>query len=311
MTRLRKQFTYIGMALLSTLFSCSQAEDIPSAGGAGAERVALRVAGASGAGGGVVLTRADDRATLVEGSIGVFLKADAGGGYDAVNNLLFTYGTPFWQSEGQILLGSSMATLAAYYPYASEKSNPLLLRSQKFSDAEDLCYTDFQANKDVPSVKLDLNRIYSRIVFNFTASYPGNIRSVKMQGDGVVPVAFLDMFQLTTGKTVRELLDPFTGTYGVEVKGINSDFTADTNGIADCLMIPYRLQGDFSFTVNVNGAEMSGKVPAADLCGPDCILYEGVKYEINVTIQKGFLHVTSLKKMKWDEVDVEGDYVIQ
>ena len=297
--------------MLSILFSCSQAEDTPSAGEAGEERVALRVAGASGAGGSVVLTRADDRTTLTGGSIGVFLKADAAEGYDAVNNLLFAYGTPFWQSEGQILLGSSMATLAAYYPYASEKSNPLLLRSQKFTDAEDLCYTDFQANKDVPSVKLDLNRIYSRIVFNFTVSYPSTIKSVKMQGDGIVPVAFLDMFELSSGKSVRDLLDPFTGVYGIEVKGIDSKCDGKTKGVADCLMIPYKLDGNLLFTVKVNGIEMSGEVAATALCGPDSILYEGVKYEINVTVQKGFLSISSIRIMKWDEVDVDGDYVIQ
>lgn len=311
MTRLRKQFTYVGMALLTALVSCSQTEDLPSAGGAGAERAALRVAGASSVGGGVVLTRADDRKTLTEGSIGVFLKADAGAGYDAVSNLLFTYGTPLWQTDEQILLGAAPATLAAYYPYAAGKTNPLLMRSQKFSDAEDLCYTDFRASKDAPTVKLDLNRIYSRIVFNFTVSYPSTLQSLKMQGEGVIPVAFLDMFELTADKSVRDLLDPFTGVYGIEIKDIGLSCTSAAKGVVDCLMIPYKLDGDFSFTVKLNGEPMTGTVAATDLVGADSILREGVKYVINVTIEKGFLHVTSLKKMPWDAVDLEGDYVIQ
>lgn len=308
--RLSKHITYTGMALLLSLLSCSEAGSIPNPDGSDEKRVPLRVAGASSGSGIGVQTRAGDRKTLTAGSIGVFLKEDAAGGYSSINNRLFTYGTPFWESESQILLGAPVATLAAYHPYAPGKSNPILLRSQKFSDAEDICYTNFQANKDVSSVTLNLERIYSRIVFNFSANYNGNVKHIMLQGEGIIPVAFFDMFDLDAGKTIRDILDPFTGVYGVNIPDINSSFAEGVVAKADCLMIPYQLEGDLAFTVNIDGTEMSGKVPVKELCGENGILLEGVKYEINVTVQAGFLQISSIRKLNWEEVDVDGDYEI-
>lgn len=311
MTKLYKHITSAGIVLLLSLVSCSQTEPVTSREGAdAAHRVPLRVAGASSGSSGIQ-TRADDRKTLTEGHIGVFLKADAANGYSPVDNRQFAYATPFWQSEEQILLGAPPATLAAYYPYASGKSNPVLLRSQKFSDAEDLCYTGFQANKDVSFVTLDLERVYSRIVFNFSAGYVGIVQSVRLEGDGIIPVAFFDMFDMDKDKTIRDILDPFTGIYGAMIPDINSEFKPDAPGKADCLMIPYQLHGNLVFTVDIDGSEMSGKVPVKDLCGETGILREGVKYEVNVTVQKGFLQVSSIRILGWDEIDVDGDYVIQ
>ncbi|MEB3373944.1 hypothetical protein SFC43_13855 [Bacteroides sp. CR5/BHMF/2] len=54
----------------------------------------------------------------------MFLKEDAANGYAALSNLKFSYATPFWQTDEQILLGEQPAELAAYYPTVPESRTP-------------------------------------------------------------------------------------------------------------------------------------------------------------------------------------------
>ncbi len=113
------------MAMLLALFSCS-GESLPGLPGkADAERVPLRVAGASaGAGIGVQQTRAGGRTELTAGSIGLFMQEDAAGGYGALTNLCFTYGSPFWQAGEQILLGAQNAHTGGMLPLCARKGEP-------------------------------------------------------------------------------------------------------------------------------------------------------------------------------------------
>lgn len=318
MKNLRRYMNYAGMALLLALSSCS-ADGIPRQGGdTQGERVPLRVSGATAGNGIGVQTRAASRDTLTSGSIGIFLKEDAANGYDALTNLQFTYDTPFWQTAEQILLGDAPAALAAYYPYAAGKVNPVMLRCQRYSAAEDLHYVNFQANKEVSDVTLNLSRVYSRIVFHIKgdAAYTGAgyVTAVHFDGKGIIPAALLDMLDLSAlniGGTVRDILDPFTGLHVAEVSGFTTHFTATTPDTADCLMIPSRLTGDIIFTFMVDGQQMEGKVTAGQLCGAGGILAEGVKYEVNITVKPARLEVVSISKTEWEPLSVDGDYVIQ
>lgn len=318
MKNLGKYINYAGMALLLGLSSCSD-DGIPrQENDTQGERVPLRVSGATAGNGVGVQTRADSRTTLTSGSIGIFLKEDAANGYDALTNLLFTYDTPFWQTGEQILLGDAPAALAAYYPYAAGKVNPVMLRCQRYSTTEDLHYVNFQANKEVSDVTLNLSRVYSRIVFNIKGdpayTGAGYVTAVHFDGDGIVPAALLDMLDLSVldiGGTVRDILDPFTGLHVAEVSGFTTHFTATTSDTADCLMIPAQLTGDIAFTFIVDGQQMEGKVTAGQLCGASGILTEGVKYEVNITVKPARLEVVSISKTEWEPVSVDGDYVIQ
>lgn len=309
-----------GIALLLILFSCSGGDGLPTLSGKQeGERIPLRVAGASTGIGIGVESRADDRVELKSGSIGIFLQKNVVNGYDAFTNLEFIYDTPFWYTAEQILLGEQNATLAAYYPYHDGRVNPVLLRSRRYDKDEDLHYVNFQANSTTAAVTLNLSRVYSCIVFNFNNSSgaytgAGKVTAIQFEGDGIIPVALLDMFDLTVqnpGKSVRDILDPFTGLHMAEISGFTTQFTQTQPGAADCLMIPSQLQGDIIFTVTVDDAKMSSKVTATQLCGPDGILLEGVKYEINVTIRPKQLEINSIKKMEWEPIDVVGDYEIQ
>lgn len=316
-----KHINRAGMALLLVLSACS-GDGVPGLPDKTDDnRVPLRVSGATAGNGGLdIQTRADaTRKELTTGSsIGIFLKEDAANGYSALNNLLFTYGTPFWQTEEQILLGDAPAELAAYYPYSAGRVNPVLLRSQRYSTGEDLHYINFKANNEVAGVTLDLSRVYSLIVFNFQAhpSYTGagKVTAIHFDGDGIIPVAMLDMLDLSVqnvGGSVRDILDPFTGLHVAEISGFTTQFDATTPDTADCLMIPARLTGEITFTAIVDGIVMTGTVTAEQLCGVGGILMEGVKYEVNITVKLTRLEIGSISKTEWEPIDVDGDYVIQ
>lgn len=315
-----KHINRAGMALLLVLSACSD-EGCPGLPGKADDmQVPLRVAGATAGNGIGVQTRADSRTELTSGSIGMFLKEDTANGYAALTNLRLTYGTPFWQTDEQILLSDALAVLAAYYPYNASRVNPVMLHCQRYSAGEDLHYVNFRANNEMSDVTLNLSRIYSRIVFNFKGdtSYigAGKVTAIHFDGVGITPVAMLDMLDLSVqdlGGSVRNVLNPFTGLHVAEISGFDTQFMAadPAKKTADCLMIPYQLLGDIAFTVMVDGLAMEGKVTAEQLCGAGGILMEGVKYEINITVKLTRLEIGSISKTEWEPVDVDGDYVIQ
>lgn len=319
MKNLCKHINRAGIALLLVLSACSDDGQPGLSGKGDAPQAPLRVSGATAGNGIGIQTRADgDRTELTAGSIGMFLKEDAVNGYDALTNLKFTYGTPFWQAGEQILLGGVPAILAAYYPYSAGIVNPVLLRSQRYSAGEDLHYINFKANNEVSDVTLNLSRVYSCIVFNFKGhpfyTGAGYVTAIHFDGDGIIPVALLDMLDFSVQNidgSVRNILDPFTGLHVAEISGFTAQFTASKTDKAECLMIPAQLTGDITFTVTVDGAAMEGKVTATQLCGASGILTEGVKYEINITVKPARLEVVSISKTEWEPVNVDGDYVIQ
>lgn len=300
-----------GLASLLALHACSAgdngwpAEVIPHP--PAEERVPLRIASATTGNGIGVQTRANT--VLTAGSIGLFQKEDATRGYEAIDNQKFTYHTPFWQTDHQILLGSSLAVIAAYYPYDAETVNPLLLNSRKYSDeAGGLCYVNLTANKYKSNLTLDLGRIYTRLVFTLKGSgYPGagKVSALRLSGPGVVSVATLDLldrnvFAGATGHGVYNVRKPLLDFEEVEIKA-ETQFTINANGEVDLLLVPTKLAGDVTFTLTVDGITLSGKVPAATLCGnADGILREGVKYEVTLTIKPVKLEVASISITQWE-----------
>ena len=310
-TNFHRRIHLAGTALLLLLASCSD-DGLPASGGgtdAAQAQVPLRVAGAStGTGIGVQTRIAADRTELTSGSIGMFRKADAPNGYTALGNQCFTYATPFWQTGEQIMLGTPNALLAACYPYAEGRVNPVVLNSRRYDTANDFHYVSFRANKRTSAVTLDLSRVYSRILFNFKADAgyfgDGKVTAIRLEGDGIVPTATLDMLDdavLSPGGSVRDVLKPVTGLDVAEISGLTTQFTAMAAGTADCLMIPHLLQGDITLTVTVDGKKKTGRVTAAQLCGTGGILREGVKYQVNISIrQLEGLVINSIRTTDWD-----------
>lgn len=309
-----------GLASLLALHACSVAGDdglpeIPTPNPPAEERVPLRIASAAIGNGIGVQTRANP--ALTAGSIGLFRKEDATSDYEAIDNQQFTYAAPFWQTDHQILLGSSPAVIAAYYPYAAGTANPLLLNSHKYSDeAGNLCYVNLTASKNDSHLTLNLERVYTRLVFTLKGSgYPGDgkVSALRLSGAGIVSVATLDLLERSVfadaaNYGVYNVRQPLLDFEEVEIKA-ETQFTATANGKIDLLLVPTTLTDDVTFTLTVDGITLSGKVSATALCGnADGILREGVQYEVNLTVKPVKLEVASISIMEWETEDLgEGE----
>lgn len=308
-----------GLASLLALHACSASDDglpeIPTPNPPAEERVPLRIASAAIGNGIGVQTRANPAITT--GSIGLFRKEDAANGYEAIDNQQFTYAAPFWQTDNQILLGYSPAVIAAYYPYTAGTANPLLLNSQKYSDeAGNLCYVNLTASKNDSHLTLNLERVYTRLVFTLKGSgYPGDgkVSALRLSGAGIVSVATLDLLERSvfadaTNYGVYNVRRPLLDFEEVEIKA-ETQFTATVNGKIDLLLVPTKLMDDVTFTLTVDGITLSGKVSATALCGnADGILREGVQYEVNLTVKPVKLEVASISIMEWETEDLgEGE----
>lgn len=300
-----RHINHAGMALLLLLlFSCSDNSLPESPDRVNTEQAPLQVTSASTGTGIAVQTRTEPRMVLTSGNIGMFRKADITNGYTAITNLRFTYSTPYWQPDEQILLGTQSALLAAYYPYADGKVNPIMLHSQRYDPGEELYYQHLEANKTTSVVTLDLARAYSRIVFNFKADPEyigeGKVTAIRLEGDGIIPAATLDL--LNPGD-IRNVLTPVTGINVAEITGFKTQFNGTNADIADCLMIPHLLRDNITLTITVDGEKKTGTVTAKQLCGANGILTEGTKYEINITVRQfENLVINSIQTTDWDSV---------
>lgn len=247
--------------------------------------------------------------------IGVFRKADDANNYTAVNNRLYTYATPFWQTTEQLLLNRTPVRLSAYYPYSEDRtSNPVLLRSQLFETAQDLCYAPFDASSGTSSVSLRLVHAYSRIKFNFTRdaslTTAGIVSRLTVTGIGIRSVAQLDLFDATDA-AITDLPEVVPG-----VDFDLSGWAADAKKIplvVDGLFVPGTLTGEISLTVIVDDVEKKGRVTATALCGASGQLLAGKIYEVNLTVkEEKALAIDGIKVTSgWDDFNggtpVEGD----
>lgn len=308
-----------GLASLLALHACSASDDglpeIPIPNPPAEERVPLRIASAAIGNGIGVQTRANP--ALTAGDIGLFQKEDVANVYEAIDNQRFTYAAPFWQTDNQILLGSSPAVIAAYYPYTAGTANPLLLNSHKYSDeAGNLCYVNLTASKNDSHLTLNLERVYTRLVFTLKGSgYPGDgkVSALRLSGAGIVSVATLDLLERSVfadaaNYGVYNVRQPLLDFEEVEIKA-ETQFTNTADGKIDLLLVPTKLTDDVTFTLTVDGITLSGKVSATALCGnADGILREGVQYEVNLTVKPVKLEVASISIMEWETEDLgEGE----
>lgn len=265
-----------------------------------------------------VETRADELDRTLDGAtdrIGIFLKADPANGYAAIDNHLYTYAAPFWQTEEQLLLNKIPARLSAYYPYSEgSASNPVLLRSQLFGTAQDLCYAPFGASSGTSSVALRLAHAYSRIKFGFardpSLTTEGIVNRLTVTGTGIRSVAQLDLF--TAGDAA------ITGLPEV-VPGVDLDLSAWTESTrtipmtVDGLFIPGALSGKLELRISVDGREKTGYVAATALCGVAGTLLAGKVYEVKLTVkEEKELVISSVKVTSgWDDhnsgTPVEGE----
>lgn len=297
----------IGLPIVCLLAACSGDSLFP-AEKQEATAVPLSI---SGAGMGLAATtRAAEVELTGDKHIGLFVKQTTS--YAAVNNRQFSYGDPEWIVEGApILLSVDRATVAAYYPYAADVENPLnLMSGQLYAAAQDYCYTKFTADSKNASVVLSLKRVYALVRFRlakFGGGKPyqqeGRVSAINFSLAGSIPTARLDMLN-------GVLLSAFPAasyTYGTETGFSQLLGTVGTPLEVAFLMVPATLKNDVSFTLMVDGKEMSGKVTVAELCGASSSLVAGTRYDIGITVYPTGLGIHA-DAQPWTEAPVDGAY---
>lgn len=303
-------FQVVCFLLLATAFySCSQEEPMRSGSEERKELPTPLRVGSAGRGG--IATRADGDTQLLDqptDRIGIFLMADEKKGYQAVSNKLYTYATPHWESEGNLMLAGETAQLAAYYPYDAKGSNPALLVSQVYDAGKEFYYLPFTANNTNSTINLNLRRAYALLRFNCikgideTGTGQGTyIGEGKITAFGfTAPLLQVGMLDLFTGKVNESVQAPITLSYN------GAPFTAGSTAAptkVDFLVIPSDMSAftdDMTFDLMADGKEMkNGRLALTALCGDDKKLLEGTKYEINITLRPSGLEVDEVKIEDW------------
>ena len=146
--------------LCVALFSCSQYDCVvPGDGKTGeGERTSLCIGGVS-TGRLEVLTRSAAELTTVTDAIGVFQKKDIANGYEAIHNRKYTYGTPYWKTDGEeLVLIDGPAKLTAYYPYKEDRTSSVVMNSELYAASKEIYYCPFEASNTTGAVTLNLRR---------------------------------------------------------------------------------------------------------------------------------------------------------
>lgn len=299
------------LLLASALCSCSQDEATTYSGSGGrdaAVSVPLRV---GSAGMGSIVTRADGDTKLLNEAtdrIGLFLNADAVGGYQAISNKLYTFSTPFWQTEEQLMLAEAPAKLAAYYPYNANGTNPAMLVSQVYDETKEFYYLPFAASYVTSTIHLNLRRAYTLLRFNFIIGIKEEDKGA-YTGDGEItafsftaPLLQAGTLSLFTGQVNETVQAQATLSYGT----VFTAGSAVTPAIVDFMVVPSDMAAydELTFALTVDGKKMEKKLALTSLCGRDKKLLEGTKYEVNLTLRPTGLEVEGLKVQEWEIEDI-------
>lgn len=298
MTRINYQICLLWGAM-TALASCTQAElqENDPVQNPCTEPVSLQIGNAG-------LSTVVSRATLNTNGeqIGIFVKEDSE--YQVVSNRLYTYNQSktLWETDNAVLLRTPIATLGAYYPWKSNRTQPLPMKCQEYSTAEDISAVPFTADNLNHTVNLALNHIYSRLVVTFVKAtgnkaYHGEakVTDFSLDGTGVNDEAFFDLF---TGIQLKAPDKPIQFT--------KLDYQADhaTKKTMDCLIVPTTLDGTLTFGATVDTKPMEGTVDAATLCGAGKKLEAGKQYKLTITVNPTGLEVSSLQVVDWEVIKI-------
>lgn len=284
---------------IAVLVSCTQAdlqEDAP-ARKPQTEPASLQIGNAG-------LATVVSRATLNVGGeqIGIFVKEDSE--YQVVSNRLFTYNKSkaTWETDNAVLLRTPVATLGAYYPWKSSRTQPIPMKCRQYASTDDISAAAFTADNRNNTVNLNMKRIYSRLVVTFVKgtgvnAYHGDaiVTAFSLKGNGVNAEAFFDLF---TGNQLKAPDKP------IEFTGIDCQADHVTKKMMDCLIVPATLDGTLTFGATVDTKPMEGTVSATALCGNGRKLEAGKQYKLTVTVNPTGLEVSSLLVVDWDVITI-------
>lgn len=292
--------------LCVALFSCSQYDcAVPDDGRTGeGERTSLCIGGVS-TGWLEVLTRSAAELTTATDAIGIFQKKDIANGYEAIHNRKYTYGTPYWKTDGEeLVLIDGPAELTAYYPYKEDRTSSVVMNSELYAASKEIYYCPFKASNTTGAVTLNLRRAYSLLRFNFIRG----VTDVALNKGEYTGNGEISSFTFSAALRITGTLDLFTGIVEGGVQGVMFSYTVPITigtvaapAVLDYMVVPADFTGDLSFTLMVDGKEMKGKIGAAELCGTNKKMVEGTKYEIDVIIRPTEVEIGTVDVEEWIE----------
>jgi archaellum component FlaF (FlaF/FlaG flagellin family) len=285
------------VTILLLLSGCS-GEDIPR----GVSNNTLMPLSVSSASFSVVATRSD----VTNGSIGVFLGAD--NGYTPKDNYMYTCTGGAW-TKGQtddIYLGSAAASICAYYPYDPLLTDPhtVVLRSQKFAESNNLCYTPWIKTFTNVSHTADfqMSHAYSLITFKIThdATYtdPCSVENITITNAGIMTEGSIDITTGIYGSTTAGTID-----YSPSITPSPGNMLS-----TQVLMVPVSgLTGTLDLVFKVDGKNFKTAIPVVS-AGIDKLVANS-NYEISVTMKSVPLSGSEVDIIDWIEKNKDNIYI--
>lgn len=269
-------------------------------------------------------SRAGGKATITEGSIGVFLNNISGGtDYDTKNNVCYTAekdannGTVVWNSDDALFFNTSIANVCAYYPYVNDAayadSKKIPLTTQVYDAAYDLSYATnipMNATQQVANGSMDgagcqvsfsMKHAYALLELNLTR---GNLKDD-------VTISKIEI--AATGLNASNTLDITSGSYGSAtalpgkaVYIIEEELTLLKGGTLTkpvLLIVPMTTTGNpelkFTFTLkNTGNPTMSATINSIKQ------FEKAKKYIVNLSVNGTGLDASSVTILPWKEVSV-------
>ncbi len=238
--------------------------------------------------------------TLPSGSqIGLFVADESNDTYDGVpyKNVKYT-GTgeadsQVWNTENDIMLSATKATLNAYYPYSEGITNVSAIPVTATIDSQ----TDWmwaapvsKLNNKNSYAKINLSHALTVIRLNFIkGSYAGigNVTSVSVSSEGMATSALLNatdgsLSSINGAGTAYDFSEAFT--------------LSDSKKTFEFITVPTGASAPVSVSVVVNGSDMVAKTS-------DILLEAGNIYEFTLAISAEGMYLNQVNQKDWNTID--------
>lgn len=265
-------------------------------------------------------SRAGGKATITEGSIGVFLNNISGGtDYDTKNNVCYTAekkeNATVWNSDDALFFNTSIANVCAYYPYVNDAayadSKKIPLTTRVYDAAYDLSYaTDIPMNATQQVANGSMDGAGCQVSFSMKHAYA--LLELNLTRGNLKDDVTISKIEITaTGLNARNTLDITSGSYGSAILSDEAAYTIEeelTLSKNDMLSKPVLLivpmttgspEFKFTFTLkNTGNPTMSATISGIKQ------FVQANKYIVNLSVNGTGLEASSVTISPWAEVSV-------
>lgn len=267
-------------------------------------------------------SRAGGKATITEGSIGVFLDNISGGtDYDPKNNVCYTAekkeNATVWNSDDALFFNTSIANVCAYYPYVNDAayadSKKIPLTTRVYDAAYDLSYaTNIPMNATQQVANGSTSGAGCQVNFSMKHAYA--LLELNLTRDNLKDDVTISKIEIAaTGLNASNTLDITNGSYGnatalpsKAVYAIEKELTLLKNDALTkpvLLIVPMTTTGNpelkFTFTLkNTGNPTMSATINSIKQ------FEKAKKYIVNLSVNGTGLEASSVTILPWKEVSV-------